>query len=89
MMNDKTKHYIVGCSIGLLTLPISYFTGLWWAYFIVIWLSIFPFILKEVYDVYKPHPTGFDKFDILADYMGLIAGFIISFIIYHLIQMFK
>ena len=85
-MNDKTKHFIVGGLIGLLTLPISYFCGLWWALWIVCFCSLPIFIGKEIFDVYKPNPTGFDKMDLLADYLGLIAGAIISFFIHGIIQ---
>jgi len=36
----------------------------------------------------KTKPTGFDKLDLFADYIGLIAGWIISFIVYNSIQIF-
>lgn len=85
IMNDKTKHVICGAVIGLLSLPLSLFTGLWWAYLIVAGFATFIFVGKEIYDVYKPYPTGFDKMDLEADYIGLIVGFIISFLIFNII----
>ena len=87
-MNDKAKHFAVGSLIGLLTLPISYFCGLWWALLITLVLGTIIFVGKEINDIYKPNPTGFDKLDLFADYIGLIAGWIISFIVYNSIQIF-
>ena len=87
-MNDKIKHFIVGSCFGLLTLPISHFLGLWWALLITLVLGTIIFILKEINDVYKPNPTGFDKADLQADYLGWIAGAILSFFIHGIIQIF-
>ena len=89
MKTDKLKHFIVGAALGLLTFPTSYFTGLWWALIISLISCSFIFVFKEIWDVYKPKPTGFDKQDILADYSGWISGAIISFIVYNAIQIIK
>lgn len=61
--SDKLKHLICGMALGLAT----YFSG--YILFGVI-ISTFIFFAKEVYDIYKPNPTGFDWFDIAADYFG-------------------
>jgi VanZ family protein len=86
MKNDKLQHFAVGLLVGLAALPISYFTGLWWALWIVCFCSLPIFIGKEIFDVYKPNPTGFDKMDLLADYIGLVGGAILSFFIHGIIQ---
>lgn len=54
---------MVGLAFGLLylILPILY---------TVLIASVF-FIGKEVWDKYKPNPTGFDWLDLVADYLGL------------------
>ena len=86
-MNDKTKHFIVGGSIGLLTLPISWAVGLIWAYTITFLAANIVFIGKEIYDTYKPIPTGFSNADLLADYGGLFAGYCITFFMWGLMQL--
>ena len=89
-MNDKTKHFIVGSFFGLLTLPLSFATfGFAWAAVISLICGSIVFVGKEMYDERKKYPTGFDKVDLAADYLGWCAGWIISFIVYHLIQMLK
>ena len=86
-MNDKTKHFIVGLIFGLLTLPISWAVGLIWAYTITFLAANIVFIGKEIWDTYKPIPTGFDKMDLLADYGGLFAGYCLTFFMWGLIQL--
>ena len=39
------------------------------------------FIGKEIYDKYKPNPTGFDKLDLFCDYVGWGIGVFIAGII--------
>jgi len=85
-MNDKTKHVIVGLLVGLTALPISYFCGLWWALLITLVLGTIIFVWKEINDKYKPNPTGFDKADLQADFLGWIGGAILSFFIHGIIQ---
>ncbi len=36
---------------------------------------------KEIYDMHKPNPTGFDKKDLLFDGIGCILGYLIALII--------
>ena len=70
---DKIKHFAVGAVLGLLTL-----------WFPIIWVLIIAtivFVNKEIYDCYKPQPTGFDCMDILADYIGLATTIIIILLI--------
>lgn len=69
---DKILHFIVGLVFGL-----SY-------YFVALWSVLFGtviFVGKEVYDIYKPNPTGFDWMDILADYLGFAIGLTIAIFI--------
>ena len=73
-LNDKQKHLLVGFVCGLLYFPLVFI----WDINAVI-ISNFVgssvlFIGKEVYDKYKPTPTGFDKVDLLADYLGWGVG---------------
>lgn len=65
---DLVKHFAVGLAFGVLT----YFS---WVFFVV---ASAVFIGKEVYDKYKDNPTGFDWLDLIADYLGLIAGLILT-----------
>jgi hypothetical protein len=85
-MNDKTKHLLVGLLVGLAALPISYFFGLWWALLITLVFGTIIFVAKEINDVYKQNPTGFDKADLQADFYGWIGGAILSFFIHGIIQ---
>lgn len=60
---DYILHFAVGLSFGLLYLisPLLH----------TILIASVIFIAKEVYDKYKPNPTGFDWLDLVADYIGL------------------
>jgi len=89
MINDKTKHVIVAAIFGTMSLPLSLVIGFRMALVSVFVVSTVAFLGKEYYDTIKPKPTGFDKVDLTADYMGLSAGFIISFIIHTAIQISK
>ena len=95
-MNDKTKHYLVGLVLGLLTLPLSFYCGKINAAFFMLLVSSFVFIGKEItdkYDIelsfYKHKATGFDKMDLVADYLGLISGYIVAIFIKGLIEIVK
>jgi VanZ family protein len=71
---DKILHILVGISFGLIfPLVLPFYMS-----FIV---SSVIFILKEVYDIFKPKPSGFDLQDLIVDYVGLIIGFVLLFII--------
>ena len=61
--SDYIFHFGVGLIFGLpyLFIPLLH----------TILIASVVFIAKEVYDKYKPIPTGFDWFDLLADYLGL------------------
>ena len=88
-MNDKTKHVIIGAIFGVLSLPLSLLIGMANSYAAIAVIATFVFIMKEWYDTIKPTPTGFDKMDLVADYIGLFAGFILTFFIWGLIQISK
>ena len=87
-MNDKTKHFAVGLLVGLAALPISYFTGLWWALLITLVIGTIIFVWKEINDKYKPNPTGFDKADLFVDYLGFGIGFGSAGFIHGIIKLF-
>lgn len=70
-MNDKTKHFIVGAALGVAT----YFSNHWLLGAVI---ATMIFVGKEVWDMYKPNPTGFDKVDLAVDYIGLVIGFWIA-----------
>ena len=63
---DYILHFGVGLALGLLYLiiPLPH----------TVLIASVIFIAKEVYDKYKPNPTGFDWLDLLADYLGLIIS---------------
>ena len=72
MKIDKLLHGLVGLAFGLLYAYIGF------------WSLIFGTIVffnKEIYDKYKPNPTGFDWWDIAADYAGLLIGLLITLIV--------
>ena len=66
LRGDYILHFGVGLALGLpyLIIPLPH-TAL---------IASVVFIAKEVYDKYKPVPTGFDWLDLLADYSGLIIS---------------
>ena len=68
MSKDKLYHLLVGAIFGVAT----YLSGHWLLGFV---LATIVFVIKEVYDMYKPNPTGFDTLDLTADYIGLLLGF--------------
>ena len=70
---DKIYHFVVGAIFGIFTIWIP-----------IIWVLIFATIIffnKEIYDKYKPQPTGFDWWDILADYVGFTVSTLIILLI--------
>lgn len=85
-MNDKTKHTLVGFAFGLSALPITIVLNLIWGLTLSFSLATVVFIGKEIYDKYKPRPTGFDKVYISADYQGLFAGWFVAFFVFGLIK---
>ena len=66
-------HFLVGLALGLLYLVLSLL-------FTVLIASVI-FIGKEVWDKYKPQPTGFDWLDLLADYIGLTISIFVIWIL--------
>jgi len=85
-MNDKTQHIIVGSLAGIATLPLAFLAGFANALAAIFLIATVVFFGKEWYDKIKPQPTGFDKMDLVADYIGLFIGYIVAFIIYSLIK---
>lgn len=78
-MSDKIKHIIVGFTLAVLIVPLTYFFDF---NAVVGWdfaISSVVFIGKEIYDKYKPQPTGFDKADLFCDYLGWLFGVIVAF----------
>ena len=71
--SDKIKHFIVGF---LLPLILYKFTPIEHA----LVLCTIVFVSKEIIDIYKPNPTGFDWLDILADYLGLLVWFLLFYV---------
>lgn len=71
---DLKLHFMVGLAFGLpyLILPILY----------TVLIASVIFIAKEVYDKYKPVPTGFDWLDLLADYIGLTISIFTIWLIF-------
>lgn len=69
---DLIKHFAVGFVFGVLT-------AFAWVFLL---FGSLVFFGKEVFDMYKPKPTDFDWLDILADYLGLATGLILTTIIW-------
>lgn len=77
-MDDKLKHFIIGFTLGILTSILNH-------EIIGFVFSSLLFFGKEVFDIYKENPTGFDKYDIKADYNGFLVGYGISALIKNVI----
>ena len=76
--NDKQKHLLVGFLSGVLYSPVVFLWDINSAIISNMIASSVLFIGKEIYDKYKPNPTGFDKVDLFADYLGWGIGVWIS-----------
>ena len=85
-MNDKIKHFIVGFLVAQLFTPLTFYSSIGWSLLITFILATLVFIGKEIFDIYKPIPTGFDWYDIYADYLGFALGLFISSIIFIFLQ---
>ena len=72
--NDKQKHLLVGFVCGVLYSPVVFLWDINSAIISNFIASSALFIGKEIYDKYKPNPTGFDKVDLFADYLGWGVG---------------
>ena len=70
---DKIYHFVVGAIFGIFTI--------WLPVVVVLIAATFVFFNKEIYDCYKPNPTGFDWLDILADYIGFTVSTLIILLI--------
>ena len=71
--SDYILHFGVGFVFGLLYLALPFWS-------VLIFASII-FIAKEIYDVYKPDPSGFSLLDLLADYLGLFTSTLLVWLI--------
>ena len=69
-LNDKQKHLLVGFVCGALYSPVVFLWEINSAIISNLVASSALFIGKEFYDKYKPNPTGFDRVDLFADYLG-------------------
>ena len=63
---DKVKHFL---GSALMALVLFAFFGIYGAA-----AALLVGVAKEVYDVFKPRPTGFNFADLLADALGVVAG---------------
>ena len=89
---DKQKHLIVGFICGFMYSPFVSFYDINWVIGINLLLSSMMFIGKEVYDKYKPNPTGFDKVDLFADYLGWgvgvwVSSFVVVIPVHYILQL--
>lgn len=62
---DLLLHMSVSAGICLL---LTFFFPNWIAGIITLTIGI----IKEIYDIYKTNPTGFDVADIIADILGIL-----------------
>ncbi len=74
---------MVGCSIGLLALPLAFIATFGWALVLTLFFGSVVFVGKEIKDI---PTTGFDKIDLAADYLGWCAGSIVAFFVWGVIQ---
>ena len=81
MKNDKLLHLVVGFLFGAAT----YASQMWGLGLLI---STLVFVGKEVFDKYKPHPTGFDKADLFVDYLGFGLGFGSAGFVHGIIKLF-
>ena len=75
-MTDKIKHIIVGFTLAVLIVPLTYFFDF---NAVVVWnflISSVVFIGKELKD---RKTSGFDKVDLFCDYLGWFGGCILAF----------
>ena len=57
---DKISHFVVGLIVGIIGIDYRLASTL--------------FIGKQIYDCYKPKPTGFDLSDLASDFGGYLLG---------------
>lgn len=84
-MSDKLKHIIVGFTLAVLIVPLTYLFDF---NSVVVWnflISSAVFIGKEIID---RKTSGFDKVDLFCDYLGWFGGCIFAFWIVGLIHIF-
>lgn len=62
---DLLLHFEVS---ALICLILTIFVPAWVAGIITLGIGI----IKEIYDVFKPLPTGFDIIDLIADILGIL-----------------
>lgn len=67
---DKFAHIICGFALTIIS---CFILGVQ----LGVIFTLLIFVLKEVYDMYKPNPSGFSQEDIKYDLYGLLGGLII------------
>lgn len=67
--SDKLLHFV--CAMVLM-IVLSVLTNMCVGYGITMAICIG----KEIWDVYKPNPTGFSLGDFLADLLGIVVGMV-------------
>lgn len=85
--NDIYAHLIGGFILTLLTILYCFLWGFKVAFIVSLLGSSLLFFCKELGDMIKPNPTGFDWNDIKADYAGWIIGTWFSFVVYGIIKL--
>lgn len=83
-MSDKLKHFfacmtLVFCISLTLFLTFGVIAELSLVFGVI--TSALISLAKEIYDVVKPNPTGFDVDDLIADSFGALFGVILFIII--------
>ena len=68
---DKSKHFLVGLIMGVLTLPLSKYVETQNAYYIIMVIATFVFVGKEAFDT---KTSGFNFADLWFYYLGLAIG---------------
>jgi len=80
MGKDKILHFVCSALILLISFFFFFSLGLIYPTSLAIITTIIAGVGKEIYDVYKPKPTGFSWADLVADGLGILFGLLLLFI---------
>ena len=77
MQPDKIKHFVAWFVIDIVLLTLLFILKCEYYWLIANVVSFGLGILKEVYDCFKPNPTGFSIGDLIADLAGMVLANIV------------
>ena len=77
---DKVLHFVVSMAIAMGVMSLCMTFGLLIAMSVATIVCVSASLAKEIYDCHKKNPTGFDWYDLLADFLGMSFGELILLI---------